>query len=203
MPVSQPFDLRLSRFEHDPEFDQAMAIYREAIPASERKPEAALRALAAEPRCAVALAVEGEAVIGFAILTRLEGVPIALLEYMAVRADRRGRGVGAALFGFLKEGLGPGATLVIEVEAETGDPAADPLRSARKAFYRRLGAHKIEGLDYILPLGDDPPPLHLLSTGPAPAAAGLRPWLRALYVEIYGQSPEDPRIEAMLRGALP
>jgi predicted N-acetyltransferase YhbS len=191
---------------HDPDgarMDGLLAIYEASIAPRERKSAAAVRAMAGSPRHRVATAAEDGEVVGFSLLYLGEGV--ALLEYMAVAEARRGRGVGGALYRDAREAVA-GRPLLIEIDSPR-EPAADQaLRRRREAFYRRLGARRLEGLRYRLPLPGEgePPEMDLLVDGAdVVTRAEVADWLRQIYSGVYGCAPEDPRLPAMLASLPP
>jgi GNAT superfamily N-acetyltransferase len=189
------------------ELENVLAIYEEAIPARERKPPAAIAAMARRQDYLIELALIAGQVVGFSISCLLQRQPLRLLEYMAVlRAQRKG-GVGSALFEHLAEAVFlESGTLILEVDSDH-TPARDlDVRRARKAFYRRHGCREIEGLRYRLPslaAGPDPIMDLMLLRRPMPASAPkaeVQDWLESLYSEVYSMPSNDPRIGGMLEG---
>jgi GNAT superfamily N-acetyltransferase len=187
-------------------FAQLLAIYKVAIIASEQKSDAELSGMLGNPRYRVLVAREDRRVIGFAILYFPAGGAFWLLEYMAVDQRLRSKRYGERIFAAAKnlaESVIPGAPCVLEVD-QSGGKSADDDASRRLRFYRKLGCRRIEGLAYILPLkaAGTPPPMMLLVHGledrESLAAAEVSEWLRAIYVDVYGQRPDDPRVITMM-----
>lgn len=197
-------EARLTRAE-GVDFEQFLAIYEEALPARERKAGAEIKKLAPDPRYTISLLKDESGVIGFSMLFRAQTAPVALLEYMAVRPDKRSAGLGAGLFA-QSLAAAQGRPVLAEVDSERETGAKDlALRLRRKAFYRRLGFRQIANLAYELPLpGAGDPPLMDLLVHPNAADAGplsraeLSRWLAALYQEVYAQRRDDPRLARML-----
>ena len=79
-------------------FRQLFAIYAASITPREQKPEDWLRAMVAAPEYRVWIAQDAGHVLGFSILFVPPGEGFALLEYMAVAAEKRGHGFGGELF---------------------------------------------------------------------------------------------------------
>jgi ribosomal protein S18 acetylase RimI-like enzyme len=187
------------------DFDQAWAIYVEALPARERKPRAAIEALLSRDDYRFFVLTQEEGIVAFAIYFLSGSHPFALLEYMGSRSDVRGRGIGTALFDHGLAEIG-GPSLLAEVESDREAGADHSIRARRKGFYRRLGCRQVMGLPYVMPtVSGDAPPLMDLLIRPAPAAAPLararlRAWLEEIYVAVYAQRLPDPRIDAMLAG---
>jgi GNAT superfamily N-acetyltransferase len=188
--------------------DAVVRIYDASLPASERKPVEAIRDMADRPDYRLIAATdEAGRTIGFAAVFVPPNETFALLEYLAVDESVRGRGVGAALFAGVVDALhgeSRDLSLLVEVDADIeGAPDRD-LRVRRQAFYRRLGCRRIADLDYELPLrtGGLPPPMHLFvhrrPDDPPRPRADLAHALRRIYADVYGQTPDDPRIQRML-----
>lgn len=186
--------------------NQFLRIYQSSIEPSEQKTAAQVKMLISDPHYRVHISVEGEKVTGFAMSFIPGRKNFILLEYMAVDEQLRSRGIGAALFQAASDiAVQYSVPLVLEVD-QPGSPISpgnDPARRLR--FYAEQGCQKIVGLDYILPLSvyGSPPPMSLLVHGreQALSRSEMRDWLTTLYVEVYGQSETDPRIEAMLSKA--
>jgi GNAT superfamily N-acetyltransferase len=207
--IADPAMLRIERISSSSqtEFDQLVLIYAGSLAASERKSVAALQEMLARPEYLFLAAIERERVVGFAIAIALIGSDAALLEYMAVDAEFRGRGVGVALFGAVADWQGiADRFLLVEVDSEHEDSAERQERARRKAFYRGLGAQELGGLRYIMPpvTAATPPPMDLMAyRRELPGCLEkerVRGWLEACYGQVYGVAAGDPRIDAMLGG---
>jgi GNAT superfamily N-acetyltransferase len=191
----------------EPAFDGLLRIYIASHAASERKSIDTLRKMIERPEYLFLAVDDAGVIVGFAIAIALTGCDAALLEYMAVDADRRGRGIGQVLFRAIAGW--PEARerfLLVEVES-THVPSLDATDRARRvAFYRRLGCRQIDGLAYIMPpVSADHPPLMdmLVYRDELPGTiekAQLRGWLGACYGQVYGVAEDDPRIGTMLEG---
>ena len=154
-------------------------------------------------------------IVAFAIVHISSLHRIALLEYMAVHPDLRGRGLGRGLLEHLLPRLRAAQrSLVIEVESDKPATPDRSLRTRRKQFYLSFNARQIAGLAYLMPQVSTgtPPPMDLLVCLAQPSLAEsssspslhtlakpiLRSWLTGIYVEVYGQSSADPRLVDML-----
>ncbi len=151
------------------------------------------------------VALHENAVAGFSITLCFASSDACLLEYLAVAASRRAQGIGRRLFTeAAKHSQQSGRFLLAEVDSDNAANTADA--EQRKAFYRRLGCREVEGLRYIMPpvASARPPEMNLFahrqSLPPSIDKAHLRIWLQCIYAEIYGQTPDDPRLEHMLEG---
>jgi predicted N-acetyltransferase YhbS len=188
----------------EPAFDGLIRVYKAAHPESERKSIDALRQMIERPEYLFLAVADADVVVGYAIAIALAHCDAALLEYMAVDAERRGNGIGQLLFraviGWpeLRERF-----LLVEVDS---DAVPSPHTADRKRFYRRLGCRQIEGLTYIMPqvASAQPPPMDMLIyRDKLPGSienARLAPWLEACYGQVYGVPAPDPRIRIMLSG---
>lgn len=189
----------------DSRFTALLRLYTEAFPPEERKPAAGLRTMLPQPRYRFLVAEQGGVVVGFAILMQAETARVTLLEYFAIQPACRGQGIGRALLQEILLSLNTAeCPLLIEVESDR-DPTPDQAqRHRRKQFYRAAGARQIAGLRYLMPqiATLPPPPMELLLfAGPMPASLPkqrVHSWLRAVYTEVYGQTPDDPRPHHML-----
>lgn len=185
-------------------FGELVLMYEEAFPAAERKPTAVLRRMLTDPQFWFLLATADGQPVGFAIVCRFRRSEAAMLEYMAVRPEMRGHGYGRALFAEIAGPVaGPPRVLLMEVESDRVDSPERSARSRRKQFYRSLGARELAGLRWLMPpvIAAVPPPMELLALGPLAATVSkreVRLWLASIYVEVYGQSEQDPRIDEML-----
>jgi GNAT superfamily N-acetyltransferase len=189
----------------DPRFEELVAIYREALPSSERKPSTQLAAMIEKPGYVFSILLLADAVVGFAISVCFERSGACLIEYMAIAGDLRGRGLGKTLFNRVTE-LPEirDRYLLLEVESER-TPSDDHLeRVGRKLFYRKLGCRQIEGLEYVMPAvsSSTPPAMDIMVRRqdlPGDISKDLlRTWLEDIYVSVYSKSATDPRIDKML-----
>lgn len=194
---------------HDPDFAELLALYTAAFPAAERKSVDVLQRMLANPRYRFFVASAQGVCAALAIVALIEDGGAALLEYMAVRSELRGQGFGRLLFAeTARTVLGPhGSTLLIEVESDHLPGPTQAQQTRRKLFYRSLGAREIEGLSWVMPPVADtpPPPMNLFAFAPHRSTLPkdtLQRWLARIYVEVYGQNEDDPRLFAMTR-ALP
>ncbi len=180
------------------------AIYAEAFPESERKPAGFLaEALDRDDYELIGLSCAGR-VEGFALLYLSPGGAFALLEYMAVAAGMRDRGLGAILFQDVMFRLSE-RTLLLEVETETGS-GPESAASKRARFYRGLGCTPVRHVDYAMPrVGSAaPPPMTLLACGGPPSGperAALRRWLEEIYDRVYDRRLSRAELERMLPSA--
>ncbi len=185
-------------------FHEAMTIYTESIPATERQSIDTIkeRILSGKEQLYIGY-VEGT-VVFMALLFLLEDSPFALLDYMAVKSDYRKQGLGSK---FLKNiysitGL-KNKFFLIEVE----DPKTGPdqeTKQRRVYFYRKNGAKILKHVCYVLPplQGNTSTEMILL------VLAQNRPvWLsgdaikaaiRQIYLELYLRDESDPLLQSFI-----
>lgn len=208
--MQAPIDIATTRLQSadDPRFAALLAIYAEAIPASEQKRPDELRAMLADPRYRVLVILAEAATAGFAVAFLAPAGDWWLLEYLAIDARFRSRGLGSRLLAEVAAAIADeaaGAVGLLEVERPLDRvEGADQQAARRIAFYARRGARLIDCLDYILPLDHHgtPPPMQLMLLGRPQsvdiARRELAAWLTAVYWEVYGRAAADPRLARML-----
>jgi len=202
-----PQGLVLKRLQSssDPAFSDLLSLYDEAFPSSERKPVAVLRRMLAVEDYYFLLATENEITVGLAIVRVLRDGTAALLEYMTVVPSQRRRGIGGQIVLAAARAVNaPPVTLLLEVESDRIKSPDQSLRARRKQFYRMLGALELRDLSWIMPpvIATPPPAMEMMVLAPAVSSIRrekLRQWLVNIYVDVYGQSADDPRIDVMLR----
>lgn len=185
-------------------FRQFFDIYASSLPAREQKSRPEIAAMLHRRDYRVIVLESGVDVQGFSILFLAEQEPMALLEYMATRADLRNAGLGAQAFQ-ASLAAAAGRRLLVEVDSPREDSPDRTIRERRQRFYGRQGCRRIRDLPYVLPLpGDGKPPLmdlmlHLNDDPKPVSRERLQSWLGVIYEAVYGQSPGDRRIATMLR----
>jgi GNAT superfamily N-acetyltransferase len=197
---------QLKSSEGEP-FRQLYAIYAASITPREQKPEDWLRTMVGAPEYGVWITKAAGRVLGFSILFLPPAARFALLEYMAVAPERRGKGLGGELFRRTVEHAvvpqGGKLPVLLEIDSDR-EASSDPaIRASRERFYRRLGCLKIAGLHYLMPLqGVGPAPeMDLMVYGAESRLprSDLKRWLETIYRDVYHCSPDDPRIIQMLQ----
>ncbi len=207
---TSPSGLVLKRLQpsSELEFTDLLSLYEEAFPCSERKPADVLRRMLATEQYYFLLATKDEVTVGFAIVCVLSGGTAALLEYMAVAPSQRRRGIGGQIVLAAARAVdAPSVTLLLEVESDLIDDPDRLLRTRRKQFYRALGALELRNLSWSMPpvIAASPPAMEMMALSAIVDFVPrhqVRQWLTEIYVDVYGQSADDPRIDLMLR-ALP
>jgi hypothetical protein len=184
-------------------FEQFYSIYAGSLVARERKKRREIEGLIGRPGYRVFVLQQNDEVLAFSIVFVARAVGVALLEYMATDKGRRNAGLGSEIFAQSLARI-DGLPLLVEVDSDRENADDRDLRARRKRFYSRCGCLEIANLAYSLPLpGVGAPPEMDLMVHPNGAQlvlskARLRRWLEAVFVDVYGQRVDDPRIAAML-----
>jgi GNAT superfamily N-acetyltransferase len=176
------------------------SIYVDSFPSRERVPFGLILSDVAAGRRTLWLSGDASA---FAITIPLSTPENdVLLEYLAVTAAQRSRGVGAKLLRDVHVGVG--RPLVFEVEDPAASPSADSDR--RIAFYERNGAAAIAGKGYLAPdmTREAAYPMLLFTLpgdyGAALTGARLRELVRRIWIDSYGRDPADALLARVLSG---
>jgi ribosomal protein S18 acetylase RimI-like enzyme len=192
--------------------DRFAEIYELSFPPSERDDtEDLVASIAAGERLCYIARRNGE-LIGFAVAFSLDGLSVALLEYLAVAPQERNAGVGGALLTHLRTNLGSdgGALgMVLEVEPpQEADGEESTLRERRIGFYLRHGASVVRCAPRYrtpnLEREDETVPFTLLwvplsTEAPAELAGGhLRRCVEAILTESYELSRDDPLVREVV-----
>jgi GNAT superfamily N-acetyltransferase len=185
----------------DPAVGAMTRIYCEAIVAAERKPDEWIAEAVGRGDFRVVAASCNDQVVAMATaFVPGDASDWALFEYLAVDERFRGRGIGAGIFRHVVDLLVDRAVL-LEVDSDRDPSPLQHERTRRLAFYRRMGARRVRGLRYILPLDADPPPpgMELLIANPPVGldVAQLREWVSVVYERVYRKSRDDQRIKLM------
>ena len=128
---------------------QLRQVYRERVrsdfPPSERRPLASMEHLRAAGVYDTWGMYEGEELLAYAFLWRSEAYGVALLDYLAVCREGRGRGTGTLALSLLQARYG-GCSLLVEAEAqeEGVPPEENALRARRLSFYERSGFRRLD-----------------------------------------------------------
>lgn len=186
----------------DPRFEPFYALFCEALPQSERKSRGDIEALLARSDYRVLIGEEDGTVVTMAIVYAFKTAPVALLEYMATLAARRGIGLGASTFEHAASTV-PGRAILLEVDSDREESADRNLRRRRRQFYERLGAQVIEGVHYKMPTlanGDQPPAMDLMIRPVSAMSISRRQveeWIREIYDRVYDRKIDPTLLHGM------
>lgn len=194
---------------------EVRGIYLDAFPPRQRMPIDEIVETAAQGQRLVLVLLSGPRALGFAVVFDLDLPGTGFLEYLAVHADHRNRGLGTLLWQALRQS---GWNQLKAVTFEVEDPGEAALsakevreRIRRIAFYERLGALFLPVDDYRVPnldgSGTERMRLMWAPLGEVaqpggddlkPGGDDLKELVRAVYLRGYGLSAQDPHLTAAL-----
>ena len=124
--------------------EQASALYRDRMtrdfPPSELKSLGAILSMMKRGEYDVFCAQQSGEEAAYALLYHPKNGRVALLDYLAVEPDRRGKGVGTSLLRHLQEQYAPSADVLL-IECERPKAAPDELLARKRIrFYQKAGA---------------------------------------------------------------
>ena len=178
-----------------------MAILHDSISPEARLPEHRFHDLLTTGNYQVFAYAEAEDVQGVALVYFSDQLPFAWLDYFAIRADLRSRGLGSKLFRDIVQitgRLNPAPDwLLFEVDDDfEGDPQREADGKRRLQFYRRLGARLLANVPYKFPSAFiEPIRMRLMAfqlrLNTELTADDLKQVVREVFLSIHGQRSED------------
>lgn len=130
------------------------------FPASELRPLKSIEALMSLGNSFMLSYEESDEVLAYALFTKSDNSPFALLDYFAVSENKRGAGIGGKFMAALEGKLSSRKIFGIVIEVESPDKAKDEddllMRERRIAFYEKAGCKisnvrsHLFGVDYNL-----------------------------------------------------
>lgn len=185
-------------------FESAMRIYLDCFPANERQPSEVVHERVRSGKSVFFAAVDQDECVGMAMLWDFKGIPFVLLDYLAIREDRQGTGIGSGFFRFLSEEISRRRKrIVIEVE-HPGSGTNTAQRRRRIRFYLDNGAGILQGVPYLLPPLDGTTATDmLLMISPAKDCPvmrhdEIRELIMRLYLELYRRDGQDSLLNSFI-----
>ncbi|MEB3887062.1 GNAT family N-acetyltransferase [Lyngbya sp. CCY1209] len=182
-----------------PDFERAIALYRDTFPPRERIPIPRVKSAVASGRTQLwAGYYQGE----LALMSIVEPLPISgflLLGYLATNPQFRNLKLGSRFLQYIIDGAKrESKSLVLEVEHP--DFGGDrELKERRIGFYRRFGAKILGDIVYILPPldgGSQATEMMLMvilwGDRNTLSKTTVQQLIRELYVEVYRRHPDEP-----------
>lgn len=175
-------------------FREAMQIYRAEFPSRSRLPLSRIRALLTTGRYHLFIGRDAAQVLAMALLWVSPRPTFVHLDYLAVRQESKGQGIGTALYRWLLahlQDLSPRAQLLtLEVESALID------------FYRRSQTRVLEQVPYVFPGREGPVPMQLMvydrRRRTTFSRSTVQALIRALYHGIHNRPAKDTLLQAVL-----
>ncbi|MEK0315891.1 GNAT family N-acetyltransferase [Cohnella sp. 56] len=117
-------------------WERALALYHQSFAAEGRKPDAVLSRMLERELCVLAVMEDAEELAAMAICGVLDEPKLLLIDYIAVRADLRGRGIGADFVGRIAAWAQRLKLRGLLIEAEADET---PDNEARMRFWEKCG----------------------------------------------------------------
>jgi ribosomal protein S18 acetylase RimI-like enzyme len=185
-----------------------MGILRESISANAQLPQQRLSELLVGGRYQLFSYADRDEVQGAALVYFGEVLPFAWLDYFAIRADLRGRGLGGELFREIvnvakKHDLD---WMLLEVDDDREGALQHKRLCARRIeFYRRLGAKLLQNVPYKFPSAfAEPLPMRLmayqLGAGAVLSRNTLNQIVGEVFMSIHGRGDDDGLLRWFQRG---
>lgn len=177
-------------------FQDAMRIYQAEFSADSRLSVTTIRSLLKAGQYQLFITQEQGTVLGFALIWISHRPAFVHLDYIGVRHEQKGRGIGTVLYRWLTSHLRelcPRASLLtLEVEDEL------------IPFYRRSDTNILEGVTYLFPGRFGPLPMHLMvhdgEQRQVLDRAVVQGVIRGLYRGLHQRPAGDPLLRSLLSG---
>jgi GNAT superfamily N-acetyltransferase len=184
---------RIVRYWSRP-FHEAVQIYRAEFPADSRLSVAEIRTLLKAGQYQLFVAQEGGAVSGFALIWVSRRPAFVHLDYIAVRQDQKGQGIGTVLYRWLTTHLRDFCPRASLLTLEVDDDLIP--------FYQRSATCVLHNTPYVFPGRFGPLPMRLMvydlrqrKTLPQRLVRGV---IRALYYDLHHRPAGDPLLRSFL-----
>lgn len=177
-------------------FQEAMRIYQAEFSADSRLSVATIRSLLVAGQYQLFITQKQGTVLGFALVWISRRPAFVHLDYIGVRHEQKGRGIGTGLYcwliSHLRELCPRASLLTLEVEDEL------------IPFYRRSDTHILEGVTYLFPGRFGPLPMHLMvhdrEQRQVLDRAVVQGVIRGLYRGLHQRPAGDPLLRSLLLG---
>lgn len=161
------------------QYKQMKDLYKEAFPASERKPFWLIRKKQKSGQTNMWCLMDGQSFVGMAITMEVED--LVLLDYFAIYREKRGLGYGSMALDLLKQ-MYEGKRFVLEIEDVDSKGPDQEMRRKRKQFYLSNGL-SVLGVKVTL-YGVD---MELLGVN---CKVTFQEY-KKIYTTLYGKAPEQ------------
>jgi ribosomal protein S18 acetylase RimI-like enzyme len=175
-------------------FREAIQIYQAEFPADSRLSLAKVRTLLTDGQYQLFVSQRDQEVLGFALVWINHSPAFVHLDYIAVRQDQQGQGVGTTLYRWLiahlRELCPRASLLTLEVDDEL------------VPFYRKNETQVLHQISYLFPGRFGPLPMHLMvydrQHRKALKRTLVRDVIRALYHNLHRRPANDPLLRSIL-----
>lgn len=198
--------MQIERVAHssDPRFGEALAIYHEAFPLNERRPDSLMAKGLDNGKFEMQVGLIGGQVVLMAYFFPVPEMAYVFLDYLAVSHTQRGKGLGGIFLQGFGESLRQTGRRFI-LECEDPDFGENPeQRERRIRFYLENGGAVLQNVPYFLPSfgGSQPIEMTLMvlpgKAGEQLPGAEVRQLICALYRDAYGRSETDETLQNIL-----
>lgn len=191
---------------------QISEIYSKSFPVFEQLPFSILEDSIRNQNRLLYIVEEGKEILGFAIVKPLSCEISYLLEYLAIKENKRSLGIGSTLLSHLIKSVSNRKNILgmlLEVEPIEGAPPDEArIRERRVHFYLKHGAIIVnEALSYCIPnlSGAGSIPMKLLwipgyTTKSTISGKNLKECIISIYTDIYGTDQNNILLKSILDG---
>ena len=197
--------LKLTDF-NTAEFDYSLEIYKSSFPSNETRPtHNIVDLLTYDKNYQLFVCLKDDLVVGISLMYVFRSLGFGLLDYMAVKPDYQGQGLGREIFEGTFERFASdipnGTGLVMEIQREDIPNLQEREINERKnriRFYMKMGVKILEGVNYFLPPiqhGIKPEAMYLMirlhSERQYLPKESVFQYIRAIYSTIYQYHAND------------
>lgn len=186
-------------------FSEAVSICLNSIPAAERQSVDTIKERVAKSKEKMFVGFLDGQVVLFGLVLPIKNSQFMVLDYLAVKEDVRGRGVGSEFINFLCK-KNQNKTFVLEVEDPTN--SGSEIQQRRVEFYRKNGAKQMVGVKYLVPplqgSASTEMIIMLASSSKHTCLPGsvVKKLFLQMYWELYSRSEKDSLLQSFL-GLIP
>ena len=133
--------MQVTRVKNHIQWINIYRLYREAFPKEERKPFSMIVSMSKKGKTDVWYCMDKKRFVGLVIT--INGPDKILLDYLAVRKKKRGRGYGSDMLKVMRQ-IYDGKKLFLEIELQDEEAENHEERKRRKQFYMKNGMSEMQ-----------------------------------------------------------